>query len=178
MSSFRLGTKLDTPGWNGQNGPAAARPTVGLKRKKPPKMRFKNSWNWLVLLMLATVFTNIEYQVQRAMTGNGNQMNLQKLGWKIFVKSDQVFLFLAGFNYLKPLCALLLQHCQQPTNSHQIMSQTLHSKTTIWSVLVKKKGKGKKSREIFWRKHCTDTKETKTQKPNCPTFHASGIVSK
>jgi hypothetical protein len=44
-------------------------------------------------------FTNIEYQVH-AMTGNGNQMNLQKLGWKIFVKSDQVFLFLAGFNYL------------------------------------------------------------------------------
>ena len=34
MSSFRLGTKLDTPGWNGQNGPAAARPTVGLNRKK------------------------------------------------------------------------------------------------------------------------------------------------
>ena len=127
-------------------------------------------------------FTNIEYQVH-AMTGNGNQVNLMKLVWKNswnLIKFSYFWRVLTIWNHCAHYSTeqLLLQHCQQPTNSHQIMSQTLHSTTTIWSVLVKKREKEKKSREIFWRKHCTGTKETKTQKPNCPTFHASGIVSK
>jgi hypothetical protein len=111
-------------------------------------------------------FTNFEYKVH-AMTGNRHQVNLLKTCLEKFVKSNQVFLFLAGFNYLKPLCALLLQHCQQPTNSHQIMSQTLHSKTTIWSVLVKKRRKGEKKAEKFFEENIVQTQ--RKQKPKNPT---------
>jgi len=39
--------------------------------------------------------TNFQYEVH-AMTGNGNQVNLLKLGWKKFVKSLQVNIF-GGF---------------------------------------------------------------------------------
>ena len=196
MSSFRLGTKLDTPGWNGQNGPAAARPTVGLNRKNPPKMRLKNSWNWLVLkcvtlkkictncysttvgIFLSVThftytcnsFTNIEYQVH-AMTGNGNQVNLLKLVWKNswnLIKFSYFWRVLTIWNHCAHYSTeqLLLQHCQQPTNSHQIMSQTLHSTTTIWSVLVKKREKEKKA-EKFFEENIVQTQ--RKQKPKNPT---------
>ena len=46
------------------------------------------------------------------------------------------------------------------------MSQTLHSTTTIWSVLVKKKGKGKKA-ENFFEENIVQTQ--RKQKPKNPT---------
>ena len=48
--------------------------------------------------------TNFQYEVH-AMTGNGNQVNLPKLGWKNSWNHFK-WIFLAGFSRLKPLCAM------------------------------------------------------------------------
>ena len=48
------------------------------------------------------ILTNFENKAV-AMTGNGNQVNLQKLIVEKFVKAHQEKLFLAGFSHLKPL---------------------------------------------------------------------------
>ena len=115
-------------------------------------------------------FTNIEYQVH-AMTGNGNQVNLMKLVWKNswnLIKFSYFWRVLNIWNHCAHYSTeqLLLQHCQQPTNSHQIMSQTLHSTTTIWSVLVKKREKEKKA-EKFFEENIVQAQ--RKQKPKNPT---------
>ena len=56
--------------------------------------------------------TNFEFKLN-ATTGNGNYENLLKLGWKKFVKSLQLNLFLAGLRHMEPLCdkTSCIQNC-------------------------------------------------------------------
>ena len=54
----------------------------------------------MIILMLATVWHNFEYEAN--MTGNGNYVSLKK-----FVKSLQMNIFLAGFSHLEPLCVVV-----------------------------------------------------------------------
>ena len=70
--------------------------------KTRQKLHKKNLWNWLVTLMIATIW---KYEVH-AITGNGNYANLLKLIRKISEITIKVNLFLAGFRHLEPMCSL------------------------------------------------------------------------
>ena len=77
--------------------------TVGPNGRNLPKIRLKNSWNWLVIVMLATVWQILNMN-GHAMSGIGNYMNLLTLAWKISWNHKKVNLFSVGFSDLKPLC--------------------------------------------------------------------------
>ena len=72
--------------------------------KNPPKIRLKKSWNWLIILMPATVWQILNLkQMQRPETETFQICWnwLQKI-----VKSNQVNLFSAEFSHLEPLWAV------------------------------------------------------------------------
>ena len=75
----------------------------GSKWLKPAKNETpKNSWNWCITLMPATVWQILS---KTLIPGNGNQCTFAKICLEKFVKLHQVRnLFLAGFSYLEPLC--------------------------------------------------------------------------
>ena len=59
--------------------------TIGPNGKNPLKIRSKNSWNWLIILIAWNSLTNFEYVVH-TMTGNGSYLNLQSFAGKKLVK--------------------------------------------------------------------------------------------
>ena len=56
--------------------------TVVRNCKNPPKIKLKNSWNWLIILInVYNNLTNFEYQVNK-MTVNSNYVKMLKFAWK------------------------------------------------------------------------------------------------
>ena len=86
--------------------PAAAAPhrTVGLTGKNPPNIRVKNSWNWLIILMPATVWQILS--MKWACNERKRKLCESSETWlEKFVRSHQVNLFSVGFSHLEPMCA-------------------------------------------------------------------------
>ena len=71
---------------------------MGQRTKNPPKMRFIKFVKLTGYTYACHDLTNFEYQM-RTMTGNGSYVNLFKFVRENFVKSHQVNLFWAGFNF-------------------------------------------------------------------------------
>ena len=60
----------------------APRHIIGHYSKNPPKIRLKNSWNWLIILTACNSLTHFEHEAH-AFTGNGNDVNLLNIiVWK------------------------------------------------------------------------------------------------
>ena len=81
-----------------------ARPsTARLNCKNPPKIRFKNSWNWWIILVSATIWQvfDVKYTEWPETEAIWICKNLNE---KKFMKSHHVNLFLAGFSSFKLVC--------------------------------------------------------------------------
>ena len=77
---------------------------LGQQAKSRQKLNQKNSWNWLVILMLTTVWQIFNKQTQWPET------EIMRICWNFLGKNSwnhiMSILFLAGLVYLEPLCAI------------------------------------------------------------------------
>ena len=86
---------------------------LGQIAKKPPKMRFKNSWNWWIILAPATIWQVLNVKLRHR---KRKLCKFDKIFVEILVKVLWVNFFPAGFSHLKPLCAV--QHAPLSTRRH------------------------------------------------------------
>ena len=76
--------------------------TVEPNGKNPPIIRLKNSWNWLIILMPATV-----WQILNIKCLQWPETEVVWIFWiclENVVKSHQMNVFSAGFSHLEPVC--------------------------------------------------------------------------
>ena len=73
---------------------------LGQIAKTRQKLYWKNSWNWVLIIVSATIWQVLN--VKCIKTGNENNVNQLKIALKN--SWNQVILFLAYFTHLKPQC--------------------------------------------------------------------------
>ena len=82
---------------------AAGRPTIAQNGKNPPKITLENSWNWLVILKLSTV-----WQILNTRRILWTELEIMWICWNLLVKTCEITVgwtyFWSNFSQWEPLC--------------------------------------------------------------------------